>query len=1188
MQSAMKLILIAAFGLIETAGAQTGTWLEGRLTYPYLTAQAVPDATVSWSIAGSGTTPNPANTTVTDANGYFAFEIPVAATTQLQVTINANAYNLLQFNVQIAPGAPVTLFYTIMLTPKSTSEFGTVSGNVQNTSGLAIPNATVSILGAGALLTTTTDSNGNYQLSNVGFNSNLMLQASSTHSPCIAPTQVPLVVSTTAVTANVQAPRVLSLTVGCPPPQPPLGEGMSPIKAALTVDPTVKWQQADGAAIASPAEPTWNAGRVNDILRFPPGQGILVASDEGGVWSIAEDSTRTATPLSNKWPSVTISSLALGTGGPQDVYAGTYPYGDAVGGKLWETDTSQSQPLMSWSALHTPCGSINKILVVAATDVILLACDTGLWWSQIPPPPSVHGTYHWLRAQPSAIGGQAFSGLALGFSSPASGLTNIAASTWGGTPPGIIYTGSWSGGNLFLSPTAVPPSGPLSRTSLASCASNPQIMFAVASDSGGQRLAAVWQSTNGGSSWTPVNVPPNPGLQGDSNQAVAISPDCSTVAVGWQTGTFYSFNAGSSWTQLTAAGEYNDLHVDIHGLTFDPAVPGVLWIGSSGGVASTAGLTNGSPPPPPATESDWNQQLFNLEFYDGGGSATFSGFVGGASQDNGILSTSLPAAWQHANDCGGALECWGGLALFAEQGPSLELNDLFVDADQLPPISSTAASFVTSPGQGIVFNGETALQISPPCAPCSAYTLNIAAPVRNAAESFASQFLSDNTQSCSVANAAGQCMFAVGEMSVYGAGDGVYGLFADAGFLPGGFSGAHWEPLEAGPGLWSGVTAIAPTYDGTSIFVGNDLGQIYRLVPPTDPTCGSSAAWCATLLSVAVPADCSPSCPVTGLYAFNPNIAFATYGHHFMVWKAPAVATTAVQWIESDAGLPTSHNFLALTASDPNIIYIASSAGVFDTTDGGNTWMNASSGLPLMIPGATGFEPPAFLGSHDYLQLVNTNGGVAAGGNEMPTHLYLASFGRSVWHTVTNIPPPPAQEKSGTIKIEIWTGNDNAESWSEIDGLLVLSDLSFQDICLKPSSVNEPGPGNCSNGSGTEWPNGADVAQTLSLKPHEILDGAILQITLTQHNTWFEGQDNWDIQGISVTTTDSKGSVLPLLTLTQQLPYISGVNNCIARLKGLPGVTNVWYALSADDPLNYNLTYPFTNFGPTPPGSCPQ
>lgn len=162
------------------------TVLTGQLM---VSTTPVVNATVTWSVQGSGTPPSPANTATTDAGGVFAFEIPIAATTNVQISVNANLYNPVQINnIQLTPGGKTVLTIgNAYLVPKASSEFGAVAGTVQNISGLPIPNATVSILGAGDLFATTTDSNGNYQLANVGFNSNLTLQAAKYRRSSISP-----------------------------------------------------------------------------------------------------------------------------------------------------------------------------------------------------------------------------------------------------------------------------------------------------------------------------------------------------------------------------------------------------------------------------------------------------------------------------------------------------------------------------------------------------------------------------------------------------------------------------------------------------------------------------------------------------------------------------------------------------------------------------------------------------------------------------------------------------------------------------------------------------------------------------------------------------------------------------------------------------------------------------------------
>jgi hypothetical protein len=110
------------------------------------------------------------------------------------------------------------------------------------------------------------------------------------------------------------------------------------------------------------------------------------------------------------------------------------------------------------------------------------------------------------------------------------------------------------------------------------------------------------------------------------------------------------------------------------------------------------------------------------------------------------------------------------------------------------------------------------------------------------------------------------------------------------------------------------------------------------------------------------------------------------------------------------------------------------------------------------------------------------------------------------------------------------------------------------------------------------------VTQTFSLSPSLVLDNSTIEIDLFEHNSGTNGPDNWDIQGITVTGFDSQGPPLNLLQISVPL----NGDNCIARLKGSPNPSSVTYALSSNDPSGVNQTHPVPNFGPTPPGSCPQ
>jgi photosystem II stability/assembly factor-like uncharacterized protein len=724
-------------------------------------------------------------------------------------------------------------------------------------------------------------------------------------------------------------------------------------------DRNIHWHQADGFSIQmSAAEDAWHAGHVNDILKLEPENGMLVASEAGGVWEISRNAQ--AKPLTDGWPSSSMSALARGPDGSRHVYAGTWNNAPSEGGVLMETDTSSSSPLhIGWRRVDPkpPCGSIWKILVINEVRRIVLACDNGLYWSQIPPAPSAQGTYSWIDATPATIKvGASSSDLAKGPPSagsssntgtkagpPFSGLvkgpgwTNrsegtIVAARWGGEAPGAaIYSGSWSGGKLLFGPSNVDQGPgtsvlPMDRTSLAACAADPRFMFTVAS-SANRSMVGVWQSTDGGQKWTIVGMPPDPGLQGNYNNAIALSSDCKIVAVGWQHGTFVSYNGGGAWNLLSGGGH---VHADVHALTFDPADPATLYIGSDGGVVSASRLGPGGPP---IFASNWNRQLFNLEFYHADGSTAASGLVAGGLQDNGVVYAGLPGPWQHVTNCG----CDGRWAVFLTPPPeigagkSILLEQEWSD-DEFP------FCWVQTNGTNIAFNTQQGILVSPPSNEVLKNVLTV--PVRSPG---------------GYSNAAGQALFAFG-----GTGTNLYGLFAnDDG------SGLHWEPFsDIGGG---NIAALAPTYNGQSVFVGTDAGNILRLDAPF-------TQW--VQLTVNLPAGSSGDPSVTGLVSFYSTLAYATMnigGEGYVM----SLDGNNWNWNSVASNLPHDRLFNSIVASDLRSIFVSTGAYVYDTHDGGKTWTQASSGLPANITG------------RNELKIVRESGRVA--------YLYLATHGRSLW-----------------------------------------------------------------------------------------------------------------------------------------------------------------------------------------------
>ena len=216
-------------------------------------------------------------------------------------------------------------------------------------------------------------------------------------------------------------------------------------------------------------------------------------------------------------------------------------------------------------------------------------------------------------------------------------------------------------------------------------------------------------------------------------------------------------------------------------------------------------------------------------------------------------------------------------------------------------------------------------------------------------------------------NAAGQALLAFGGFAT-----SLYGLFAnDDG------SGLHWERFsDIGGGQ---ITALAPTYNGQSVFVGTDVGNILRLDAPV-------TRWLQ--LNVNLPAGSTGKRSLTGLVSFYSTLAYATMsigGEGYVM----SLDGNNWDWNPVASNLPHDRPLNSIVASDLRSIFVSTSAYVYDTHDGGKTWTQASSGLPADITGK------------NELKIVRESDRVA--------YLYLATYGRSLWRAQL----PNARDSSG-------------------------------------------------------------------------------------------------------------------------------------------------------------------------------
>jgi hypothetical protein len=897
---------------------------------------AVPDAMLQWSavgVAGSGTD-------YSDSQGNFAFAVPLASgSVQVQISLVANAFVSKQVSVQAQGGQTTSV--QIMVQSKPPNEFATVSGTLEDSNThQGIPSAQMQIFGAGGILTSLTDSNGKFSISGVGFNTALTLQAETLEYPCIATSTFPLSVATRKVKMKLLAQTLIIETPHCADNQGMSHNDQDQAEAPqIGIDDTLQWKQADTMSISTNSSANaWNAGRVNDILRGPAGTGLVVASDEGGVWLTAENAVRTSIPVGDTWSTITMSSLAYGPGGAGDVYGGTYDAPPSSPGYvLWETDTSSGFPLLNWYPVHDapPCATIQKMLVIPEVGRIVLACNNGLFWSQIPPSPSVFNTYTWHQATPTAIASKPFSGVAKGtgwiVGSGHEG-TIVATMNGGAAPKKLIYTAKWQNGNLVLKAATVAITGGTSfgRTSVAACPKNPNSMFALAADQNNDHIGGVWETTDGGFHWSSRTIPSSSGdQQGFYNNAIAVASDCSSIAMGWQTGTWLSFDNAGSWMHIEDSAGHQ--HADVHALTYDPADPSVLFIGSDGGVISASGI---APNVQPTLESDWSDELLNLEFNPGAASTSFAGLVTGAAQDNGALWADVPTGpWQHISDCG----CDGGQSLFATPPGLPPTDDLLIEREWGEP--NWPLDSVEAVGGFVPHGQQKNIYIDH-----DSDTVNdgVAQAVRSPG---------------GFVNGSGEPMIAVnGDWSD----NTLYGLFS----MPDG-SDLHWEIIGQLGGT-DPLTAVAPSFDGSSVFVGTKGGSIYRF----------SAPYTSTGLQLNVSPPQVGAASVSGLYAFFSSVAWASYNvgnnGYVMFWNGST-------WSASGLGmLPNSLPFNSITAKDLNTIFVSSSSAVYDTRDAGVGWSYANVGLPKNI-------------THDpqlYFLPSSASG---------PANLYLTTWGRSLW-----------------------------------------------------------------------------------------------------------------------------------------------------------------------------------------------
>jgi hypothetical protein len=707
--------------------------------------------------------------------------------------------------------------------------------------------------------------------------------------------------------------------------------------------------------------PKWNAGRVNDILELTPAS-ILVASQSSGVWLLT---TGSGVALSRDWPDTWMNTLAAA---PDPSHAnrlrvfagGSLSSYTQHSGALYMTDMSAEAPLFApWLRIDVSglgIGVIHDILLLGDLQSstprnILLATDTGLFWSRISDDPHDFSWNSPDGAPPSSCGFWSLAAAPLhGFVAGAFG-NNPAANHFG------IYVGGWA-----LSPATSSSRLTMRRatmtgfdvtqmgtTSVASCASDPRVMYAICAqvpppntpsgegNSAGSPYVVLRSSPSSeGSQWTgatPIlRTPLRPmvtGIQGeagdqgnDHNNCIAVAPDDpNVVAFGWITGPFISVDGARTFYEMQRESTHDDKDVIVFTQTDHERR---MYLGCDGGVALARHLERLAVPVAPTQLIPWNWDY------------SYSAWLGN------LQFTGPSFKWQWWGRLGVTGITIGGKPAHLIGGGTQDNNDVYgitwVNGASQPWKPVTGGEFdggwVVFPPFGGALHADAGLEAhySQWDGVRAAFANDQAIPIRAGSHSTQPTLhaIIELIPSPPAPNAAGQLLFALGAN-----GPDVWGLY---GGPPG--SDLHWEYLFSVPKRES-ILSLASTH-GTIVYVGTGgSGIIYRAdlsarpIRPI-PSTGIPAGAVARIVM-------DPNQDTHAYAILNDTAGMTNNGVYVAINETP----TENVWKQLPGLPPTVYYCLDARWQEPGPhLFVGTDDAVWGSANGGTTWRTISDGLP--------------------------------------------------------------------------------------------------------------------------------------------------------------------------------------------------------------------------------------------------
>jgi hypothetical protein len=396
-----------------------------------------------------------------------------------------------------------------------------------------------------------------------------------------------------------------------------------------------------------PLGPANIGGRVTDLVAHPTqANTVFAAAATGGVWR-STDASATFTRVWN--PALTPSIGALAITGTGVLYAGTgeaNPGGGSVtfpgAGVFRSTDNGANwQPVGLTGTdrigrIAADPTNANRLFVAATGNLFVPGGERGLYRT-------TNGGSTWQLVLPGANGTTGAVDVAIDPANP----NRVYAAMWDNrrAPNGRVYGGvgsgiyrSTDGGTTWTRLAGGLPAAStnLGRTGLAVSRSNPNRLYAIASDTSGD-FVGFWTSTNGGDSWTRL-----------TNTSLVSSAQST---FGWWFGRVWVdpanerhlFAAGVNMVESTDAGanwrRSSGFHADQHAMAWDPLTANRVYLGNDGGVYRSA--SGGS------LTGTWTKSTSqaHLQFYTVAVSKQDISRISGGLQDNGSVRSWGGANW---------------------------------------------------------------------------------------------------------------------------------------------------------------------------------------------------------------------------------------------------------------------------------------------------------------------------------------------------------------------------------------------------------------------------------------------------------------------------------------------------------------------------------------------------------------